>query len=277
MRPLIALVLLIAVVLVASEPVSAQVPEGAVARVGDELILKSEFDAWWRVGARGGGPVVDPPRFERCIAAERRRASRGKPKPSRREARRRCERRARVLQAEVMQFLVQSVWIRQEAAALGIEVSLARVLRSFERQKGVVFVNEREYREFLRASGMSQAQLLFRTGLDLLQTRLTQRAAAAAPPVTDEDVKRYYAKHRRESRGVPRARALRKIRALLTANRQQRAVERFTKEFRARYTAITECAEGYDVGECGAATGDPRASPNGLPSESLQTAQASPG
>ena len=40
-----------------------------------------------------------------------------------------------MVRTEVMQFLIQSVWIRQEAAELGIEVSLARVLRSFERQK----------------------------------------------------------------------------------------------------------------------------------------------
>jgi hypothetical protein len=68
-------------------------------------------------------------------------------------------------------------------------------------------------------------------------------------------VKRYYDNHPREVRGVPRARALRKIRALLTSRRQQRALDRYAKDFRARYSSITACAEGYVVAECGAPTG----------------------
>jgi hypothetical protein len=57
----------------------------------------------------------------------------------------------------------------------------------------------------------------------------------------------------------------------LTAQRQHRALERFTTRFRARYMAITVCAEGYVVSTCGSA------SPNGVPSESRHTDQASPG
>jgi hypothetical protein len=255
-RRLIALAPLIALVLAAPGPATAQVPAGAVARVGDELILKSEYDAWWRVAVRDDDlKPVDPPRYERCVAGVLRRVAAGKPKPSRGQARRRCERRAKTLRTAVMQFLIEAVWVRQAATELGIEVSLARVLRSFERRKSSTFENEREYREFLRRSAMSEAQLLYRVGLELLQQRVSERATAAAPPVTDAQVKRYYANHPRQVRGVPRARALRRIRALLRSRRQQRAIERFASDFRRRYRAATACAEGYVVAECGAPTG----------------------
>jgi len=53
--------------------------------------------------------------------------------------------------------------------------------------------------------------------------------------------------------------------------RFERCVAMLEKRFRARYKAITVCAEGYVVSDCGSAR------PNGVPSESRHTDQASPG
>lgn len=171
----------------------------------------------------------------------------------------------------MVDFLVQGAWVRQEAARLGIVVSLQLVAREFERQRRGAFKSERDYRTYLRESGLTEQQILYRVALDLLQGRLTRRATAGAPKVTAEDANRYYASHRDRYRGMSRKQALRRASRELTAQRQQRALWRFARRFRAHYTAITVCAEGYVVPSCGSA------SPNGVPSESRHTDQASPG
>jgi hypothetical protein len=44
---------------------------------------------------------------------------------------------------------------------------------------------------------------------------------------------------------------------VLTARRQQRAVDRFIKDFAPRHRALTLCLEGYVVAECGGALPSP--------------------
>jgi len=67
------------VTLVVAVPASAQeppLPEGAIARVGDELVLKSDYDAWHALLA---GPTKwdasNPPGAEHCVATLRERAA----------------------------------------------------------------------------------------------------------------------------------------------------------------------------------------------------------
>jgi foldase protein PrsA len=228
-------------------------PNGVVARVGEESITEREFRKWLRTAALGQdrrNGVPDPPRFKRCVAVEQRRQAKERRRLSRGALRRRCRRRYRQLRSEVMQFLVQAVWVRQEATARGIAVTPRQVRRSFERQKRQAFKTERAYRRFLHQSGMSEADILFRVRLDLLQTRLTELVAASAQPVTGDEVDAYYAKHRRRYRGIPRRKARREIRRLLRAEHQQRELDRFIQDYRARYKAITVCADGYVVAEC---------------------------
>ena len=248
--------------LVAAASANAQeepLPPDVVARVGEEPIGKREFRDWLRKTARGQdrrGGVPKPPRFERCIAAERRRLATSRRRPSRRVLRLRCRRRYKQLRDEVMQFLVQGAWTRQEAKARAIVVPSREVRRQFKRQKRQAFEKERAYRRFLRRSGMTQADILYRVKLDLLQTRITRQVTAAAPPVPPAEVTDYYESNRRRFRKMSRRKARRVIRRLLRSQRQQQALDRFVKDFRERYTAVTVCAEGYVIAECSNAQGD---------------------
>jgi hypothetical protein len=199
-------------------PAAAQeppVPDGAVARVGDKPIGKGEFRHWMRVAVRGDDQAP-------------------------REA----------LRESTMLYLLHRAWTRQEAAARGIVVKPARVRRAFERQKREAFPNERAFRSFLRETGMTKTDLLERLEFDILQRRLTSAATANVPAVTKKEVDSYYARHRREFRGLTPARARRTIRTQLTATREQRAITRFIERFRARYRAMTTCAEGYVIHAC---------------------------
>jgi hypothetical protein len=242
-------------------PAAAQeppLPDGVVARVGAEPITEREFRHWLRVGVRVESTEfapLDPPRFRRCVAAELRALPDRGPRPSMRELRQRCRTRYDAVRASTVLFLLHSEWTRQETTARGIAVTPDQVRRAFERQKRQAFPNERVFRSFLRATGMTEADLLERVELDMLQQRLTDAAVEGVPEVTKQDVERYYARHRRQYRGIAPARARRQIRVMLTARRRQGAIARFTAEFRSRYRAITVCAEGHVISECSNAPG----------------------
>jgi SurA-like protein len=222
---------------------AAQLPPDVVAQTGSQTVTLSDYEHWLAVALKAAPVPVDPPRFERCVAAERR-ADRSGP-------RKRCERRHRAGHRDTMSFLVQAAWIRQEAADMGIAVSGERLRRELERQKDVSFPNERAYRRFLRTSGMTETDILVRVELDALQTRLTMAATARARPVTKADARRWVARHPRLYRGKPRRTALSLARARITSRRQQHVLAVYIEEFRERNRARTACAPGYRVAECG--------------------------
>jgi SurA N-terminal domain len=190
-------------------------PDGAVARVGDEHISKRVFRHWLRIAVAG-----DP------------------------------EAKREPLRDSTMLYLLHRAWTRQEAAARGIVVKRAAVRRAFERQRREAFPDDRDYRRFLRTSGMTEADLLERLEFDMLQRRLTRAAAKDVPAVTQEEVERYYAEHRRRYSELSPAAARRAIRVQLNATRRQRAITRFIESFRARYRAMTTCAKGYVIEAC---------------------------
>ena len=237
---------------------SPPLPPGTVALVGTEPIPQAEFDHWFAIALGEERGVVDPPRYERCIAADRRRARRAGRTPPRRVLRRRCERRGVAARRETMTFLVQARWFRAEAAARQITVEPVRVRRFFERLKSKTFKSRRAYRRFLRTTGLTEGDLLVRAELELLQLRLLRGVLESARPVSDAEAKRYLSNHRREYRNMPRAKALRNVRRFLTALRRARAVLGFTRDLRSRYRPITLCAPALAVKDCGGTASPPQ-------------------
>lgn len=214
----------IVVVAVQCVPAAAQEvpPESErVAQVGAVAISRADFDHWFAAAARShaGRPMeFVAPGYERCTAAKRKlREAKGWRTLGERELRSRCARDHRMVRRQVMQFLIQAQWIEQEAAARGIAVSDRRVERNFESQKRAAFRNERGYQRFLRESGAIEADIKFRIRLDTLQNRITRQVTGNVGPA-----------------------------------REQMSLARFIESFRKRYRAITWCADGYAIAECGA-------------------------
>jgi foldase protein PrsA len=327
------------------------VPSNAVARVGGTVITKSEFNKWLQAAALGGqgGKVAtpDPPTFTKCIASKRGQPQPGGGKPSDDQLRKQCKQEYDQLKGQVMQFLIQAQWVLQEADKEGIKVSNTEVQRSFQDQKKQAFPTEKAYQRFLKTSGMSENDILFRVKLDTLQQRLTQKVTQKQGTVSDADISAYYQKNRKrfaqpERRNLEvvltktKTKALRAkrliahggsfkkvakkysidqaskaqggklpdvakgqqekvldsavfkarkgklsgpvktqfgwyvfevtkvtpasqqspdkakptIRNLLRAQRQQKALDNFIKDFRDRYRNKTSCADGYKIAEC---------------------------
>jgi foldase protein PrsA len=176
------------------------VPPNAVAKVGDSVITQDEFDKWMRTAAEGqpeGGPVPDPPDFNRCVAQKKKMpVAKGQERPSDSQLKKQCEEQFDQLKTQVMQFLIQAEWVQQEAEEQGVEVSEKEVRRSFEQQKEQAFPNDKAYREFLKSSGMSEEDILLRVRLEQLQQKLTQKVTKDAQNVSSQDVENYYDKNK---------------------------------------------------------------------------------
>jgi foldase protein PrsA len=181
------------------------VPAGAVAKVGDSTITQDQFDKWMEIAVRGqaqqqGGEaaVPEPPDFERCVAAKSKTpVPKGQKKPTEEALKKQCKSEYDQLKREVMQFLIQGEWVEQEAEKRGIEVKPAELKKALEDQKKQVFPTDKQYKQFLKSSGMTEEDVLFRVKLNELQQRLTQNVTEEAKKVTDEDLSAYYEKNKK--------------------------------------------------------------------------------
>ena len=157
------------------------VPSDAVARVGDTVVTKQAFDRWYASAAQGqrqqGGPPVapDPPRFTKCVAAVKQQQPKGADAPKESDLKKQCKQGYDQLKQQVMQFLIQSQWVQQEAKEQDVSVSGKEIRTLFEDQKKQAFPKEKDYKKFLRTSGATEQDILFRIKLDALQNKLTAK------------------------------------------------------------------------------------------------------
>ena len=124
---------------------------------------------------------------------------------------------ARVVIYQVMGFLISSDWVIGEARDLNVRVSDVEAWRSFDRIRREQFPKSREFTAFLKSSGETVADLLFRVRVNLLSARIQRRIVAG-------------------QHGTPA---------------QEHGVEHFVSEFKSKWRAQTYCAPPYAVSDCG--------------------------
>jgi foldase protein PrsA len=182
------------------------VPAGSVAKVGDTTIEKSEFDKWMKSASAGsaqGGQVAtpDPPEFTKCVAAKKKQpVPKGADAPSDAELKKQCKSEYDQLKGDVMQFLIQAEWVQLEAEEQGVKVSDQEVKNRLDEEKGRAFPGksgEKRYQQFLKTSGMTEEDILFRFKLETLQQKLTQKVTKKQSKVSDKEVEDYYAKNKK--------------------------------------------------------------------------------
>jgi len=179
------------------------VPPNAVAKVGDETITQDEFNKWVTTAvksqAQGASAVVpDPPDFTKCVAAKKKVPTpQGQGKQTDAALKKQCKTEYDTLKREVMQFLIQAEWVTQEADKRNITVSDKAVRKSFDDQKKQAFPTDKAYQQFLKTSGMTEADILFRVKLSQLQEKLTQKVTEDAKKVSTADVQEYYDKNQK--------------------------------------------------------------------------------
>jgi hypothetical protein len=122
-----------------------------------------------------------------------------------------------MLRDQVISLLVASEWVEGESATRHISVSDAAVRGSFTRTKRRSFPREADYQEFLRRSHLTEADVLRQVRINLLSDRLRDKVVSRAK----------------------------------TAAGQQRLLDRFIKDFTARWRTVTVCGEAYATDDCG--------------------------
>jgi foldase protein PrsA len=182
------------------------VPGNSVAKVGDSTITKKTFDHWMGVAAHSSQPpgatgtvvVPDAPNFKKCIAAKRAttpKPAQGQPEQTDAQLKTACKTEYEGLRDQVMGFLVQAKWVEGEAGDQGVKVSKKEIQKEFQKQKQAAFPQEAQFQQFLKTSGFTQDDILFRVKLDLFQKKLLAKIAKKKTKVTDKQVADYYAKN----------------------------------------------------------------------------------
>jgi foldase protein PrsA len=182
------------------------VPGNAVANVDGTLVTTQQFGHWMTVAARSQNPtggavsVPDAPAFTRCVASKRKsqpKPTKGQKPPTDAQLKSQCKQEYDGLRDQVMQFLISAQWIQGEAEDQGIKVSQADVNKRFAQTKKQSFPKESDYQKFLKQSGMTQADILFRVKLDALSTKIRDKVTKGQSKVTDAQITTYYNKNKK--------------------------------------------------------------------------------
>ena len=261
------------------------VPSSDVATVADSGLSKSDFNKWMAIAAKSqsqgaSGPVVvpDAPDFTNCIAGIQKAAGKGKDAPTAAQAKSQCQSQFDAQKGQVMNLLITSAWIEGQAKSMGINVSDADVQKQFEKTKTQAFgtgaKGEAAYQKFLTQAGYDKdgKQLLLRTKVDLLSTKIRDAVLKGAPAPTEAQAREEYAKTKQQygKQSFDKVRA--QIEQQLKAKSEQTTLQNFIKQFQADWKARTECAKIYVVELCKNA---PKQAANQLPGQGT-TQQAPP-
>jgi foldase protein PrsA len=181
------------------------VPANGVAKVGDTVITKTEFNHWLNAAAHQqaaaapGQPVVvpDPPNFTRCVIAKQKQpVPKGTPKPKSSDLKSQCQQEYNGLRDQTMQFLISAQWLLKEADKRKLKVSDAEVQKNFEDQKKQSFPKESDYQAFLKSSGRTEADLKFQVKVSLLTNQIQQNVVKGKGNVSQSEVTTYYNKNK---------------------------------------------------------------------------------
>src|SRR3954470_6211169 len=184
------------------------VPSDSVAKVGDTSITKEQFNHWLTAGAKqqaqttGQNPqdvvAPDPPNFTKCAAAKaKQKVPKGAPKPKPADLKAQCKQEYSGLRDQTMQFLISAQWLLQESKNRKITASDKEVQTTFQQQKKQSFPKEADYQKFLKSSGQTEADLLYRVRLSVLTNKLQQAIIKDKGKVTDAQITEYYNKNKK--------------------------------------------------------------------------------
>lgn len=184
------------------------VPDDAVAKIGSETISKKTFDHWLNVTAKGQVTQVvppvelaapDPPSFKNCIAQKKQLAAAqadGQPAPADAGLKAQCESEYKAVGRAVMSFLINAAWTEAEAADRGVKVSDAEVKKEFDQQRAQNFPKEGDYQQYLKMTGSTPEDQLYRLKIQDLNTKLRENVAGSAGQVTPAQIAAYYNKNK---------------------------------------------------------------------------------
>jgi foldase protein PrsA len=184
------------------------VPGNAVVKIGDDTIKTAQFEHWFDVGAKtqqsapGGKPVaLKPPEFAECVANKKKTApkpAKGQPKTTDAQFKAQCKQEYDTLRDQTMNFLISSAWIEGESNDNDVKMTDADIKKVFDTQRQQSFPQQKAYDDFLKQSGYTQEDLLYRIKVQELSNKLREKMLEGTDKVTDADIQRYYDKNKKQ-------------------------------------------------------------------------------
>jgi foldase protein PrsA len=188
----------------------SDVPGNSVVRVGDQSIKRATFDHWMQIaavsqaGASGttttSKPAVpDAPDFATCIATKRKAAAKpakGQPEQTEAQVKAACKQEYDTLKNQVLEFLIRSTWLDNEAGKQSVKVADSEVKKQIDQAKKQAFQKPGDFEKFLQRSGLTEADVFFQQRGQLLEQKLTQKVTKGKDKVTDQQIAQYYEKNK---------------------------------------------------------------------------------
>ncbi|MGZ4175143.1 MAG: peptidyl-prolyl cis-trans isomerase [Solirubrobacteraceae bacterium] len=180
---------------------SSGVPSDSVAVVAGNPISTKAFKHWMFVAAEGqaaqspGQPVIvpeDPPNFTKCIAQVKAQIPSLK-KTADKTLKADCGQLFTSLSGQVMDFLIKAYWYQADAHRLGIKVTDAQVQKALTTAKKAQFSTDAQYQQFLKQSGQTTQDILFRVRVNQIFQKLSSRHPTK---VTAAAIASYYNSHK---------------------------------------------------------------------------------
>ncbi|HEX4033620.1 MAG TPA: peptidyl-prolyl cis-trans isomerase [Solirubrobacteraceae bacterium] len=179
-------------------------PSNDVAEVGSSPVTMAAFNHWLVVAndsnqASAGTPAPAlpvPPDYTACIKASK--ATPGSSTESNKQLKSLCAGRFQSLTTDVMNYLIQALWVEAEGKAKGIKVTAKQVSKSFLQQRKTStpsLATATQLNRFLAASGQTIGDLKWRTYLNLVAVAIQDKVEKAASKVTNAQITAYYNKH----------------------------------------------------------------------------------
>jgi len=204
---------------------------------GDDVInvdgtstAKSTYAHWINIAALSAAGqtgaatkvvIPDPPNFTKCIADRKATAPKpvkGQPKTTDAQYKASCKTQYEQLKGQVMSFLIRAQWLESEAARQGIKVTDKEVQASFDKARKSAFSGNKAFAAFLKQSGQTQADLLFRQRSQEIEQKITEKLTKGTTNVSQEQVTAYYNKNKAKQFTQP---ATRQVTVVLTKTEAQ--------------------------------------------------------
>jgi foldase protein PrsA len=188
---------------------------GQVAVVAGNPITTRAFNHWMYVAAQGqaaqspGQPVIvpeDPPNFNKCIAQVKAEIPALR-KTADKTLKADCGQLFTSLSSQVMDFLIKAYWYQADAHKLGIKLTDAQVQAALAKAKATQFQSAAQYQTFLKQSGQTADDILFRVRVNQIFTKLTSRHPTTVTPAM---IAAYYNGHKSQF-GSPESRDMRVV------------------------------------------------------------------
>jgi foldase protein PrsA len=188
---------------------STGIPGDSVAVVAGNPITSRAFKHWMFVAAQGqaaqspGAPVIipDPPNYTQCIADARKQIPTLKKTPVK-TLKTDCSQLFTTLSGQVMDFLIKAYWYQADAHKLGINLTSAQVQKALATAKKSQFSTAAQFQTFLKTSGQTLDDILFRVRVNQIFQKLTARHPSKVTPAA---IAAYYNSHKSQF-GTPEKR-----------------------------------------------------------------------